>query len=174
MGEHMVYMFVASYADDTDPTLDAGYYGPYASVEQAQEAARTFREERGIPGHENAQPTPEENEAWTNEGWTFGVMPLNPNTTPGTDETLAEEPLLDGLCPTCNGGLTLAWTATIYQGVAEIMRRDDGGLTVIPEPYSTENVDPMDAEEGSRDDLICLNCGTTVARWDGEKYSEEE
>ena len=51
-------------------------HGPFKDITEAQEYARTFREHAGIPGHENVEPTGEENEAWTDAGWYFGIVKL--------------------------------------------------------------------------------------------------
>jgi hypothetical protein len=59
----------------SEPLLDAGAHGPFATVESAHEYARAWRERKGLP-HGNAVPTAEENEAWTEAGWTFGIFPL--------------------------------------------------------------------------------------------------
>lgn len=49
-------------------------HGPFESVLEAQTYARDFREAHDIPGHENVEPTSEENEAWTDAGWYFGIF----------------------------------------------------------------------------------------------------
>lgn len=49
-------------------------HGPFESVYEAQEYARAWREAHDIPGHENVEPTSEENEAWTEAGWYFGIF----------------------------------------------------------------------------------------------------
>ena len=38
--------------------------------------ASQYRFDRGIPGHTNIEPTAEDNDAWTKEGWTFAIKPL--------------------------------------------------------------------------------------------------
>jgi hypothetical protein len=62
-------------ANDGDgaPILDAGIYGPFSTVVQAQAFAEQFRERHGLP----IEATPENNEAWTNDGWTFAIKPLS-------------------------------------------------------------------------------------------------
>lgn len=62
--------------DAAVPLLDAGYHGPFVNKREAQEYARDFRKRQGIPGHKNIEPTAEENEAWTEAGWTFGIFTL--------------------------------------------------------------------------------------------------
>lgn len=51
-------------------------HGPFDSVYDAQVYAREYRKRSGIPGHENVQPTSDENEAWTEAGWTFAIQEL--------------------------------------------------------------------------------------------------
>lgn len=67
-----IFIAITSHSNDTEPVLDAGYYG-FWTKEEAQEFLRVFREEHGIAGHDNTEPTAEENEAWSAEGWTFAV-----------------------------------------------------------------------------------------------------
>lgn len=52
---------------------DYSVYGPFEDTRTAQIFARAFREFHDIPGHDNIEPTPEENEAWTAEGCYFGI-----------------------------------------------------------------------------------------------------
>lgn len=74
---------VVGHDSDAEPLLDAGFHGPFLTVREAQEYARSYREQRNIPGHENVEPTAEENDAWTALGWTFGIFVLNYERTLG-------------------------------------------------------------------------------------------
>lgn len=49
-------------------------HGPFETIEEGQAYARAWREQNDIPGHENDLPTEEENEAWTEAGWFFGIV----------------------------------------------------------------------------------------------------
>lgn len=57
--------------------LDYQVFGPFATVPEAQEFARAFREHHDIPGSDNVEPTAEENEAWTDADWYFGIYTLD-------------------------------------------------------------------------------------------------
>jgi hypothetical protein len=58
---------------DYDDYDVADIHGPFETVKAAQIYARDYRAAHGIAGCENVEPTPEENEAWTAEGWYFGI-----------------------------------------------------------------------------------------------------
>lgn len=44
--------------------------GPYRTVAEAQVAAEDYRRRQGLP----VEATPENNEAWTDLGWYFGIF----------------------------------------------------------------------------------------------------
>lgn len=73
------FVLVVSHERDAEPVLDAAYFGPFESMDEAQVFARLYREHESIPGHENVKPTTEENEAWSKDGWTFGIFEINTN-----------------------------------------------------------------------------------------------
>lgn len=75
------YVLVASFEDEPPDV-----FGPFDDVASAQKAARRYREAWDIAGHENDDPTPEENEAWTAEGWWFGIVEFLDPATIGTVE----------------------------------------------------------------------------------------
>lgn len=56
--------------DDIDDVYDP--HGPFDTVEEAQAYAERFRDRNGLP----REATPENNEAWTDAGWYFGIWPL--------------------------------------------------------------------------------------------------
>lgn len=49
-------------------------HGPFSTVAEAQAYARAYRQANSIPGHDNDEPTAEENEAWSAEGWHFAIV----------------------------------------------------------------------------------------------------
>jgi hypothetical protein len=71
----MTYVLVIGHQTDALPLLDAGYYGPFDAVETAQRYAQDWRRVGALPCG-NLLPTPEENEAWTDLGFTFGIFEL--------------------------------------------------------------------------------------------------
>lgn len=71
------YVLVIGAPNITEPILDAIFKGPFTSIREAQKFARAWRQANNVPGHENIEPTPAENEAWTNAGWTFGIFGLD-------------------------------------------------------------------------------------------------
>lgn len=68
------HILLVGHADDTEPILDCGVYGPFDTVEAAQVFAHEFRVDREIPTADDYRPTPEANEAWTDAGWTFAIQ----------------------------------------------------------------------------------------------------
>lgn len=80
------YILVIAAPDITDPVLDAIHKGPFTSIRESQEFAREWREAYGVPGHTNVVPTAEENEAWSNEGWVFGIFKLDTGITADPSE----------------------------------------------------------------------------------------
>lgn len=57
-------------------------HGPFDTIEEAQEYGRDYRLLNDIPGGANVLPTEEENEAWTEAGWTFTVSPVQYEVVP--------------------------------------------------------------------------------------------
>lgn len=56
---------------DFDGDYDvADLHGPFATVEEAQGYAERFRAANGLP----VEATPENNDAWTEAGWYFGIF----------------------------------------------------------------------------------------------------
>jgi hypothetical protein len=70
------YVVVARYEDEAPEV-----FGPFENVSTAQAAALKFRTGWDIPGHENVEPTSEENEAWDDAGWYFGIVELSPESS---------------------------------------------------------------------------------------------
>lgn len=72
----MSYVLVIGHPDDmavtaTDPP---DLHGPFDTVREAQQYALDYRRTNGIPGTTNVNPSEEENEAWTDEGWYFAIV----------------------------------------------------------------------------------------------------
>lgn len=67
-----MYALVVADADSIPALADFTLHGPFVSVEAAQEYAEQFRAARSLP----VEATPENNEAWTDAGWYFGIFPL--------------------------------------------------------------------------------------------------
>jgi hypothetical protein len=71
MTAHSEYLLLIDKTDDYDgPDI----HGPFETVREAQEYARAYREQEDIPGHENVEPTANENEAWTQAEWYFAIV----------------------------------------------------------------------------------------------------
>jgi hypothetical protein len=65
----MSYCLLVDRQNDYEPPVP---FGPFSSMEVAQEFAEQFREENGLP----REATPDNNEAWTNAGWYFGIFEM--------------------------------------------------------------------------------------------------
>jgi hypothetical protein len=65
----MTYALVAQYEPDYGPPE---VFGPYESVEEAQSAAEDVREHYSLP----REATADNNDAWTEAGWYFGIVEL--------------------------------------------------------------------------------------------------
>lgn len=68
------HILVIATTDEHITVAPPNLHGPFESLHDAQVYARDWREAHDIPGHENVQPTSEENEAWTDAGWYFGIF----------------------------------------------------------------------------------------------------
>jgi hypothetical protein len=56
---------------DIDDTYEpASLFGPFDTMEEAQNFAEDFREANGLP----REATSDNNETWTNAGWYFGIF----------------------------------------------------------------------------------------------------
>lgn len=61
--------------------------GPFETIHDGQVAALDYRQRHSIPGAANIEPTPEENDAWTEAGWYFGIVPIDaPDSLPDPSE----------------------------------------------------------------------------------------
>lgn len=70
-----IHALIIGHESDAMPILDAGYFGPFESVEDAQKYARAWREKNNLPSA-SIVPTAEENEEWTDKGYTFAIFQL--------------------------------------------------------------------------------------------------
>jgi hypothetical protein len=61
-------MYVLIVLDNEDVT--PGVHGPFSTVTDAQAYAERFRARNFLP----VEATSENNEAWTDEGWYFGIF----------------------------------------------------------------------------------------------------
>lgn len=63
------YVLLVDVDEDYDPP---DVYGPFESVNEAAAFAENFREANDLP----REATPENNEAWADRGWYFGIFEL--------------------------------------------------------------------------------------------------